>query len=119
MGLDFSHCKAHWSYSGFKIFREKLWNSCGFTGRLYDLYYNKIDESEPFKDQIRIDHPLYDFFNHSDCDGQLTVEQMNKIIPKMKSVIENWEDDYDKQQAKFLIDGMKEAILRNENLEFH
>jgi hypothetical protein len=30
MGIDFSHCDAHWAYSGFNTFRRMLAESCGF-----------------------------------------------------------------------------------------
>lgn len=30
MGLDFSHCNAQWSYSGFNTFRRMVAKSCGF-----------------------------------------------------------------------------------------
>lgn len=29
MGLDFTHCEAHWSYSGFMVFRRKLAKAIG------------------------------------------------------------------------------------------
>jgi len=118
MGLDFTHCDAHFSYSGFADFRRELWKSCGFTGDLYKLY-----DDQEFKDQIRKDHELYDLFNHSDCDGELTPEQMKTIIPKLKLIVENWEggeypNDYNKKHGLLLIEGMKLAVKNNENLEF-
>lgn len=114
MGIDFSHCDASWSYSGFGNFRRRLWNGCGFTGDLYELY-----EDQLFKDQIRKDHALYPFFDHSDCGGELSPEEMYKIVPVIRTIITVWDDDdYDKIKGLELLKGMCDAINSNENLEF-
>jgi hypothetical protein len=114
MGIAFSHCNASWAYSGFGRFREKLWNSCGFYGDLYKLYDN-----DKFLKQIKKDHPLFDFFNHSDCDGKLTPDQLKKIIPALKNILLYWcKDDFDKIEGEELIKGMEVALSKNESLIF-
>jgi len=57
MGLDFSHCDAHWAYSGFKQYRCRIWEQCGFKVNLYSLY-----DQDEWLEQISSDHPLFDFF---------------------------------------------------------
>jgi len=113
MGLSFEGCKASWSYSGFNHFRKKLWTGAGFKGDFIE------DFIKSYSSQITEDHPLYDFFNHSDCEGYLTPEQMEKIYPAMEEIIKEWEDyDYDRAQAEILIDYMKNRILEGKKLEF-
>lgn len=114
MGLDFSHSDASWAYSGFMRFRNKLWHSCGFSGDLHEVY-----TTGKGGEQISDDHPLIDFFAHSDCDGDLTTDQMKTIEPAIRRILDNWQDgDYDKKMGLQLCDGMKEAISKNENLRF-
>ncbi len=129
MGIDFSHCNAHWSYSGFGQYRRRIWNQCGFSDDLYFLYKEDV-----WLEQISVDHPLYDFFDHSDCDGELTPEQLKKIEPILrektlelfnkpvnelaKGLLLTQFDDYDITMGLELCNGMLNAISKNENLEF-
>lgn len=110
MGIGFSHCKASWSYTGFNYFRSDLWKACGLNGTLSDFYLSDSGIEE--------DHPLYDLFNHSDCDGILTPEQCAKIAPALKDAIQSWDDDYDKENGLMLVEGMEAASKAKENLEF-
>jgi hypothetical protein len=49
MGLDFSHCDAHWSYSGFNEFRVKLAEAAGIVlGDMEGFHHFKLEEA--FKD---------------------------------------------------------------------
>jgi len=55
----------------------------------------------------------------SDCDGYLTPRQCRKIYPRLLELVKNWDDDdYDKQQAIELANGMKKAALKLQKLEF-
>jgi hypothetical protein len=112
MGLDFSHCDARWAYSGFMSFRRRLANEIGM-----DL--NKMegfDGDIPFSNYQDVILPLLD---HSDCDGELTVEECKKVAPRLRQLVSAWEDnDYDKTKALQLADGMDYAVECNEPLEF-
>ena len=114
MGLGFSHGDAHWAYSGFDRFRVKLAREIGINLDLMDGFCEKGGISwSKVKDDIV---PL---LNHSDCDGELTVEECKKIWPRLKELIKDWEEgNRDKRGAYRLIEGMKEAIKMNEPLEF-
>lgn len=121
MGLDFSHGEARFSYSNFHRFRKEvarislgidLDEMQGFGG------LNKPDGHiswDKFKD-----HPLHDFLNHSDCDGELTVEQLKRIEPELRKISDLLVDDWfdSKERCVMLCDSMKEAINSNESLEF-
>ena len=112
MGLDFSHGNAHWSYSGFGHFRSKLVDTLGYTVPLNTMYEDGT--------YIRMkNEPIYPLINHSDCDGNLTVEEMQQILPQLEDIVNRWNDDeYDKTRGLQLIESMKEAIDDNEPLEF-
>lgn len=112
MGLDFSHGDAHWGYSGFNIFREKLAHEIGMDLRTMEGFNGNIPFSK-YNDDIL---PLLD---HSDCDGELTVDECIKIVPRLREIIGKWsDDDRDKTRAMALADGMEEAINENEIFEF-
>lgn len=112
MGLDFSHCDAHWSYSGFNRFRERLAESIninlsnmyGFGGT--DSWYGLNDDIVPL-------------LNHSDCDGKLTIRECRKVSKRLRELVVTWDDnDYDKMQALRLADGMDLAVKEKKQLIF-
>lgn len=112
MGLAFSHGKAQWSYSGFHEYREKLakeinidlTSMVGFGGK---------------KSWDSMNEDLSILLNHSDSDGDLTYEQMKKIIPRLEAITKNWDDeDWDKTRTQYLIKGMKLAMRKKEKFLF-
>jgi hypothetical protein len=106
MGLDFSHCGAHWSYSGFYRFRERIARAIGLD------YSSEIK----WKD---IDSPLVPFLDHSDCGGELSPADCRQVARALKAIVNDWpDDDYDKQEALELIRGMEIAAAENAPLEF-
>lgn len=114
MGLDFSHCDAHWTYSGFNRFRERL---CAEIG--VDLHKMRGFCEEGGISWSTVDHPLVEFFDHSDCEGALSVEQLKEIAPAILLAIKNWdESDFDKRMANELVEGMQAAIKQNEKMRF-
>lgn len=114
MGLDFTHCGAHWGYIGFGRFRQRIANALGHIGNYYESLLNgEPVEMGKYADDIK------PFLFHSDCDGELTPDEMKKIWPILEHVVKLWDDnDCDKQQALELISGMKYAISKNEPIVF-
>ena len=116
MGIAFSHGNASWSYSGFMTFRTKIVNTIGLPGGLSEAYN---DGSYKFL----INDPIYAFINHSDCDGDLSVEELKVVAPRLEEIIESWETNhihnYDIISGKELVESMKRAISNNEKLGFH
>lgn len=110
MGIDFSHCDARWAYSGFMRARCKLAKEIGIK----DAYKTHYTEGGSFpEDDIE---PL---LNHSDCDGELSVEECKRVAPRLRELISKWpDDDFDKQQFLELAEGMEHAVSENEPLEF-
>lgn len=121
MGLDFTHCEAHWSYSGFHNFRQRLWDQLHKeysipTDDLIGMYGFGGDTSW---DLFPADDPMRVFMNHSDCDGVLSPLECSAIAPRLKTLIADWdEDDWDRNSAEELIAGMELAADCNEDLEF-
>jgi hypothetical protein len=146
MGLDFSHTEAHWSYGGFNNFRTKLAAEIGIVLDIMQGFV-KTDDERLFRDERWNDHqlkplngdyprvhlakfpmpwgkirdPIVPLLYHSDCDGQLSPTECGSIAPRLRELVEDWEDgetSYDKYNALLLADGMEEAAKRNEPLEF-
>ena len=116
MGLDFSHGDAHWAYSGFNRFRERLAQIIGFKLRDMQGFTDSIESGLSW-DNIK--DPIKDLLNHSDCDGELMVNQCQTIAPRLNEMIKDWgEDDFDKIQALRLSEGMEESIGDKETFEF-
>jgi len=67
--------------------------------------------------------PIYPFIDHSDCDGELTPEQLKQIIPQLDDVLNKMEKQnyyrHDVENGKKLLAGMELALKNGENLEFH
>lgn len=113
MGIDFSHCNASWSYSGFHRFRCRLAEVVHLTLEDYNGYGEKKDW--PTSEE----EPLVSLFNHSDCEGELTPEECRLIAPRLREVMSNWADDYDRRMGMDLAQGMENAANANEPLEFY
>ena len=112
MGIAFSHGDASWSYSGFMAFRTKIVNTIGLPGDLSEAYNDGFYK-------FLINDPIYAFINHSDCDGELSVEELEIIIPRLEEIINMWEtDNYNKPHGLALLEGMKAAWDQDEPLEF-
>lgn len=106
MGLDFNACMAHWSYSGFNRFRERL---AAAEGRSLDSYF-EMDERAT---------PLSPLLNHSDCDGDISPEDCATVAKALREIVMRWpEDDYDRQHGLLLAEGMEYCAKNNEPLEF-
>lgn len=113
MGLDFSHCDAHWAYSGFARFRNKLAIEVGL-----DNYY-EINSTDDTRFSKIKDDPILPLLAHSDCDGYLTVSECKTVGPRLRELIRSWsDDDPDKMKAIELADGMANAAKKRQQLEF-
>lgn len=115
MGLDFSHCDAGWSYSGFNRFRERIAQHLGF-----DL--NEMDGYNGHRSWDEINDDIKPLLNHSDCDGDLSSEECARVYPRLREIIKEWEKipghDYDELQAEELAKGMERAAKRKQKLTF-
>lgn len=126
MGLGFSHCDAQWAYSGFMRFRTKLAAEAGiallcmqgFAGS-NPIRINGDHHSQPVISWDKVNDDIKPLLDHSDCDGELTVEECKKVAPRLRELVANWSDnDRDKVNALELVEGMETATRENEPLEF-
>ncbi len=112
MGLGFSNCRAHFSYSGFMNFRNKLVETLGYTHSLNSMYNDGTYVNMKTE-------PIFPLIDHSDCDGGLTVEEMKQILPQLKCIVGKWpKDDYEKTRGLELVEGMEISIELNEPMVF-
>lgn len=119
MGLDTTHNCWHGPYSSFNRFRYSLGKQIGINLDEY-IGYGEIGT----KDIASINHDLVPLFDHSDCDGELTVEESKQIVNGLNSVLENFNEeiiaDYGfKENIIQFRDGCLDAISKNEIIEFH
>ena len=130
MGLDFTWAKrneeetAHWAYSGFNRFRERLAaeigvnlrEMAGFEEWRMTIFTPKEGESGKSWDTVK--DPLKHFLNHSDCDGQLSPKRCGVIAERIDELTKDWDEDYDKEQAKILVRNMRICFRENVPLKF-
>jgi len=112
MGLDFIGSDVHFSYSGFHFFRIELAKSIGID----------LEKMEGFGGNISFDtvnDGIKDFLNHSDCDGYLNPSQMKQIIPRLREIVNTWEDsDWEKERALKLANDMEKLVKEKKKLKF-
>lgn len=126
MGIDFSHCDASWSYNGFSSMRTALAKHVGITLENMKGFSESaiVGRGLPGEDWPEVeDEPLVLLLNHSDCDGELTPEELRILLPRLKVVVkemmyENELFEYDSDQLLELMDGMELAISHDEPLQF-
>ena len=118
MGLCFSHGDASLAYSTFMAFRQMLVNSIDPEINIFQLFAQ--GDTHPLSKE-----PIFPFLMHSDCDGELSVEEMKQIIPQMKYIVTGWEFEDEESNESFckhmgleLVKGMEEAVAKNEPLLF-
>lgn len=119
MGLDTTHGCWSGPYSAFNRFRYSLAYQIGIN---LDEYagYNDLG----VKNLSDIKHPLMPLFNHSDCDGRLTVKECKSIVKGLNNVLENFTEnekyDFDfKEKIKQFRDGCEHAISLKQMVKFH
>lgn len=112
MGLVFSHGDVRWSYIAFRVFRKKLAKEIGID----------LDNMKGFGGNIPFENfndNIIPLLNHSDCDGELTVEECKRVALRLRELVSSWSDeDHDKTEAIKLASGMEYAIKKNEPFEF-
>jgi hypothetical protein len=114
MGLDTTHNAWHGPYSAFNRFRELLMiayngsNLRGYEGFGGNLSMDNIEDAG-----------LKIFFNHSDCDGEITAADCHLVANGLRSLSEKINDEYNTMRLKEFIAGCELAHSLDETLEFH
>lgn len=133
MGLDCSHDAFHGAYSSFNRFRQFVAKAIGGS---YPPHEDKsLDEDFWYFDDSynRESHPgLYEFFTHSDCDGEISPEMCTVVANELESIMPQIEKLADTHQSsghilrdggyvevtKRFIAGCRSAAEENVSLEF-
>jgi hypothetical protein len=132
MGLDCSHDAFHGAYSAFNRFRQFVAKTAG--GGSFSPHEDKsLDDGKWYwgSGYSKSTHPgLYEFFMHSDCDGDISpkmctliADELDALLPLMSTCdsggghIER--DGGYVAVTKRFIKGCRDAAAANEVLEFH
>lgn len=101
MGLDFTHCEAHCSYSDFYDFRKRLAASIGMN----------LDDMEGFGGEIPFKNyqdDIIPLLEQPDSDSYLSPDVCQTVAARLRQFIHNWpDDDIDKMNALYLAEGME------------
>ena len=116
MGLDTTHNAWHGPYSSFNRFRFSLAKQIGID---LDQYYGYGDGHLNLED---IAHDIQPLLNHSDCDGELSVAECQRVASGLNSILDNFldipADSNFKDQIKAFRDGCLLAVSKNEPILF-
>lgn len=114
MGLDTTHDAWHGPYSSFNRFRT--WIAKQINIELHEM--DGFGGSKEWDDSI----DLYPLLYHSDCDGELTVEESKRIVKGIDDLMSNLDES---QRDEYMIEklnqfkrGCELAISKNEIIEF-
>ncbi|TGB00386.1 hypothetical protein E4665_01535 [Sporolactobacillus shoreae] len=111
MGLNFSHCDAHWSYGLFHDFREKLAREIGMD----------LNRMEGFGGNTRFsdfDDAIIPLLNHSDCEGEMTAKECSQVAPRLRELVADWSEEDYVEEALSLAGGMELAARNDQPLIF-
>ena len=111
MGINFSHSDAHWSYHGFHDFRKRLAAEIGIN----------LNEMQGFGGNLSWDEitdPIVSLLNKSDLEGELSSQECASTAPRLRELISEWQEGYDKYHGLSLADGMESCALLDEVFEF-
>ena len=128
MGIDFSHCDARWSYSGFNRFRTILASCVGIDldsmegfERDWDNPHAPRTESIKWEEIAQGEDPICILLNHSDCDGDIQPEYCERVAKRLQDLLREHEEKfsaYDHQHARMLIVGLMKAGIDGKPLLF-
>lgn len=127
MGLDTTHDCWHGSYTRFNCFRLSIAEAAGYKlikkfGEIPypDIPYNSYSEDNFLGIWEKpVNDPLLFFIAHSDCDGEIKVEQAKLLIPRLKEIYPKVTDEMHQQSLERFIKGLELAVSLNESVEFH
>jgi len=95
MGLDCTHDAFHGSYSAFNRFRKAVAKAAGGSYPPHDIVHPET--GEPLDNRFwyidtdkysRETHPgLYIFLSHSDCDGEISPEDCEKVANDLEELL--------------------------------
>lgn len=134
MGVCMSPGGACWSYGGFMRFRRRVAFVEGidlFRCEYYveaitnqPGYYRSPDYSTiiPEEHIVRwrdVSSKVKRLLTHSDCEGFLTPKECARMVDRLDEIVELFPDgDYDKQEGRKLVAGMKACVETKKWMKF-
>lgn len=141
MGLDTTHDAWHGAYGAFSRWRDKLAEAAGYalaevkddtfpgayrTTVLLDWGHLKTDDDLFGEWEETPDDPLIVLIAHSDCEGVIHPEQAAPLADRLEELLPSLPDgdapghigNWREKTQKF-IDGLRDAVSKGEDLEFH
>lgn len=119
MGIDFSHCDAHLSYSGFNYLRVMLCKAIGLS---------TVKDKNGFEvpPAIKSTDPLIKFLGHSDCDGYIPIDECIPLAKRLRDTLvilnrryKGWDSDLNYNlQVEKLIKGLRKAGRERRRFQF-
>lgn len=113
MGLDVSHDAWSGAYSRFHRFRVALAQAagCGFAP-------HPLLPEEGLVWRVSPKEPLYPLLNHSDCDGEIEVEDLLPLAARLRELAPHIDPEDFAERAIQFAEGCEAAAAANEPLEF-
>lgn len=129
MGLNCSHGAFDGAYSAFNRFRQEVAKALGCKYPPHDDKSLDQDMWYTADGMTREKNPgVYEFFCHSDCDGEIDPEMCKKVADELSPALDLMPEEsgghiarnggYKAVLQKF-IDGCMQAHEAGESLEFH
>lgn len=114
MGLDVSHDAWSGAYSRFNRFRVAVGKAAGV-----DYPEGIGDDIISFPIDYKDTNPgLYEFFCHSDCDGEISPDLCRQLANEMEAILPLIRgEDFPERAVQFIL-GCRDAAEANEPLEF-
>jgi len=133
MGLDTTHNCWHGPYSSFCRWREEIAKLAGYA--VWKVSYDDgmilpcimldwghiTDENLMGEWDYTPTDPLLFLFAHSDCEGVIHPKQAKLLYESLETLMISKEniDLYTSEKTYNFIEGLKLAVKKNEDIEFH
>jgi|SRR5262249_6983240 len=122
MGLEFNHTDAYFSYSTFHEFRQRLAQLAGINLNEMQGYSDPPDAGKPWSD---VDDPIVALLYHSDCDGEISPADCERLAPRLLQLLDAWQESddddlyaYAQLHGRKLVRGMETCVAFNHSLQF-
>ena len=117
MGLDTSHDCFHGGYGTFHQWRQLICELAGY-GNMHT--YKGCGGTKPWPSKKK--HPLVILLAHSDCDGVIKAKDCGHIVMALQKILPKLDKPEDRMYLEFTkswIDGLIDAAMRHEDVDFH
>lgn len=143
--VDFDD-RAHWAYSGFMRFRERIAKMEGIDLQRMDGFgpMNDLDaylKMHPEMTMQQVTPAMYEgaekefyaewtiswkdvettlepFLHHSDCDGEMTPEECAQVLPRLEECVKEIDEEWEAERGQKLVNMMRICVEQDAHLLF-